>query len=67
MLLFCPRWLFIIPGAGLSVLSLIAYGLLLRGPVTLGGVEFDIHTLFFVQAALLGYLSLVLGLAIKLF
>ena len=68
MLLFFPRWLFIIPGAGLSVLSLIAYGLLLRGPVTLGGVEFDIHTLFFVQAALsLGYLSLVLGLAIKLF
>lgn len=67
MLLFCPRWLFIIPGAGLSFLSLIAYGLLLSGPVTLGGVEFDIHTLFFVQAGLsLGYLALLLGLAIKL-
>lgn len=54
-LLCTPRRLFLIPGAILIVLGLLAYGLAMPA-VTIGGVRFDAHTLLFGTLALLcGY------------
>lgn len=68
MFLFSPRWLFVMPGTALLLLSTIAFVALLNGPVSIGGVNFDVHTLFYAEAGLiLGYLALVLGALIRLF
>jgi glycosyltransferase involved in cell wall biosynthesis len=68
MLLFSPRWLFAIPGSVLFVLSTIVYSALLVGPVQVGRVVFDIHTLFFAEAGLvLGFLAASLGIVIRVF
>jgi glycosyltransferase involved in cell wall biosynthesis len=54
-LLYSPRWLFLLPGAGLGLLGLVGYGLALPG-VRVGGVAFDAHTLLFASLFLLcGY------------
>ncbi len=45
LLLFSPRWLFLYPGLSLLVLGLLGMAVLLPGPLTLGGVTFDTHTL----------------------
>jgi hypothetical protein len=68
MLLFSPRWLFVIPGAMITVASLVVYLALLAGPVALGGVVFDIHTLLFAEAGIiLGALALSTGVGVRLF
>ena len=51
LLAFCPRWLFLYPGAALSGVGLLAMVLLLPGAVRLGGVTFDIHTLLYAAGA----------------
>ncbi len=45
LLLFSPRWLFLYPGMALLGSGLIIGGLLLRGPLRIGAVTFDVHTL----------------------
>jgi glycosyltransferase involved in cell wall biosynthesis len=68
MLLFSPRWLFLIPGSILFLISLVSYAALLSGPVPLGTVVFDVHTLFFAEAGLvLGFLAAALGVVIRMF
>jgi len=68
MLLFSPRWLFLMPGATLFLISMISYTALLYGPVKLGTVIFDVHTLFFAEAGLvLGFLAATLGIIIRMF
>ncbi|MES2499595.1 MAG: glycosyltransferase family 2 protein [Pseudomonadota bacterium] len=68
MLLFSPRWLFFIPGASLFLISLVCYLTLLSGPVNLGKVTFDVHTLFFAETGLvLGFLAASLGIVIRMF
>jgi len=47
MLLYSPRWLFLYPGLVLSVLGLILSGILLAGPIQIGEVIFEVHTLLF--------------------
>ena len=53
LLLFSPRWLFLHPGLGLLALGLAAMAWLLPGPRTVGGVTFDIHTLFYASLAVI--------------
>ncbi len=53
MLLYSPRWLFLYPGLALSAIGLVIGAVLVRGPVTIGGVEFDINTLLFAAVAML--------------
>lgn len=66
MLLFSPRWLFLIPGLLTFFLSMLVYGALLMGPVHLGGIVFDVHTLFFAQAGVvLGFLAMLMGVIIR--
>lgn len=68
MLLFSPRWLFIIPGLTVSALSLLTYVALLIGPLKVGKVVFDVHTLFFAgTGVVLGYLAIALGVVIRMF
>lgn len=68
MLLFSPRWLFIIPGLTLALISLVIYLRLLAGPLKIGEVSFDVHTLFFAGAGIiLGYLSFSLGVVARMF
>ena len=68
MLLFSPRWLFFIPGFVTFLLSLLAYSVLLSGPVHVGALVFDVHTLFYAQAGvILGFLGMTQGLIIRMF
>ncbi len=66
-LLMSPRWFFGIPGLALLTIGTIVSILLLPGPVKLGSVRFDYHTLLYSTAAiLLGYQSLLLFAFAKL-
>lgn len=51
MFLFSPRWLFLYPGLTLLAAGLTGLILLLPGPVQLGALQLDVHTMLF--AALL--------------
>jgi hypothetical protein len=53
LLLYSPRWLFLIPGAALAALGLVATAVLLVTPVPIGSVTFDVGTLLYAVAALL--------------
>ena len=59
MLLFSPLWLFLLPGLTLMGFSLVAGILLLQGPVWVGHVAFDIHSLLIVSFLMLLGLSLI--------
>jgi glycosyltransferase involved in cell wall biosynthesis len=53
MLLFSPRWLFWYPGLFLMTAGLVAGGVLMQGPLPLGRVTLDVHTLLFAAVAVL--------------
>jgi glycosyltransferase involved in cell wall biosynthesis len=66
-LLMSPRWFFGIPGVALLILGLIVSVSLFMGPVSIGSVTFDYHTLLYSTAAvLLGYQSILLFAFAKL-
>jgi glycosyltransferase involved in cell wall biosynthesis len=66
-LMYCPRWLFVIPGVLLVLLGLVGYGIAMPG-VRLGGVAFDAHTLLFASLAVLcGYQSILFAIFTKTF
>lgn len=68
MFLFSPKWLFIIPGLIILSVSGPLYLVLMGGPLSIGGIEFDVHTLFYAQAGIvIGYLAICLGMVVKLF
>jgi hypothetical protein len=51
LLVFCPRWLFLIPGAALFAAGLLAMAVLLPGPARIGGLTLDVHTLLYAAGA----------------
>ena len=51
LLIFCPRWLFLYPGAVLFTLGALAMAALLAGPVRLGGITLDVHSLLYASGA----------------
>jgi hypothetical protein len=53
MLLFSPRWLFFYPGLFLMVAGAIVGAALLPGPLRLGRVSLDVHTLLFAAGGIL--------------
>ena len=66
-LMYSPRWLFLRPGALLVLLGLFGYALAMPG-VTIGGVNFDAHTLLFSSLSiLLGCQSIVFAVFAKTF
>src|SRR4051794_35957964 len=63
LLLYSPRWLFLLPGLLLTVLGLVATIALVTGPVEIGSVGFDVGTLLFAFAALVvGYQGVLFAL-----
>src|SRR5438552_3046925 len=68
MLLFSPRWLFLYPGLALFVVGAGLSLLILPGPVRVGEVRLDIHTLLVAGfLALLGYQLVLFALFTKFF
>jgi glycosyltransferase involved in cell wall biosynthesis len=53
MLLFSPHWLFLYPGLCLMGGGFLLGGLLLQGPLRLGQVTLDVHTLLFAALSVL--------------
>lgn len=47
LVLYSPNWLFLIPGLILMVFGLITSAVLISGPISIGSVNFDVHTLLF--------------------
>jgi len=68
MLLFSPRWLFMLPGLVLLSTGLMGFALLLRGPLPLGAVTLDVHTLLYAGAAILcGFQAVAFAVISKIF
>ena len=68
MLLFSPRWLFLYPGIALFAAGLILSALIEPGPVAVGRVNLDIHTLLVAGfASLLGYQLVLFAVFTKIF
>jgi len=53
LLLFSPRWLFLLPGIFLMTLGFIGTILLVAGPVQLGHKKLDVHTLVYTSGSIL--------------
>jgi glycosyltransferase involved in cell wall biosynthesis len=52
LLLFCPRWLFLYPGALLTLGGLLGYAMLAGGPVRIGNFGVDIHSMLYMSSAI---------------
>lgn len=53
LLLFSPRWLFLYPGLALTGLGVLMLALLAPGPLMIGGVGLDVHTMLYAAGATL--------------
>lgn len=60
LLLYSPRWLFFYPGLLLVGLGLLGTVATLPGPLTIGGVRFDIHSLLVASATFISGLQILL-------
>ena len=53
LLLYSPRYLFLLPGVLLMLVGAVGGGALMVGPVTIGGVRFDVNTMLYFSAAII--------------
>ncbi len=60
LLMMSPRWLMLYPGACLIGVGVAAEIAILHGPVVIGGVGFDIHTMLYAAGAIVLGVQLVL-------
>ena len=68
LLLYSPRYLFLVPGFLLAVVGTLVMAQLLAGPRRIGAVTFDVHTLLFAGVAVVTGVQLGLfGTFAKLF
>jgi glycosyltransferase involved in cell wall biosynthesis len=68
LLLYSPRWLFLYPGLALMLLGLLTGLLLLPGPLTVGSVNFDVHSLLYAAlATVIGFQAVTFALFSKIF
>jgi glycosyltransferase involved in cell wall biosynthesis len=66
-LMYCPRWLFLIPGTVLVLLGFVGYSVAMPG-MQISGLSFDAHTLLFASLAILcGYQSILFHVFTKTF
>lgn len=66
-LLYSPRWLFFFPGMALILFGLAGYAVAMPG-LTVGGINFDVHTLLVASLAIIaGYQSLAFAVSTKLY
>ena len=68
LLIFSPRWLFLIPGAVAFLLGLIGTLFISFGPVILGDVGFDVSTQVYLAAlTVVGYQSVLFAILTKIY
>jgi hypothetical protein len=60
LLMFSPRWLFLYPGVLLFSLGAVALAAIAIGPVTIGHVVLDIHTMLFAGGAMIAGVQMVM-------
>ena len=53
LLLYSPKWLFLIPGLVMLVLGFILSMFLIRSPLSLAGKKLDVHTLIYTSGCIL--------------
>lgn len=53
MLLFTPRWLFLIPGVLLTGIGVLGLGILARGPQVIGAIGLDVHSMMYFSAGVI--------------
>jgi len=68
LLLYSPRWLFLYPGALLMLFGFFFGLMLMRGPVYVGGIGFDVQTLLYSAVAIvIGFQAVVFAVFTKTF
>jgi len=68
MLLYSPRWLFLYPGILLMCAGLVLGAALVAGPITVGRVAFDVHTLLYAaMSVLIGFQAVLFAFFTKIF
>lgn len=68
LLLYSPRWLFLVPGAVMLAVGLIVTAVLVVGPVELGGVTLDLSALVYAAAlTVIGTQSITFALFTKIY
>ncbi len=53
LLMYAPRWLFLYPGLALMGIGMLMMAAILPGPLKLGSVVFDVHTLIVAMGAII--------------
>ena len=68
LLMYSPRWLFFYPGLALMGIGTVVSVLLLFGPLHIGTVVFDVHTLLYAAiAVILGFQCVAFAVFTKIF
>jgi glycosyltransferase involved in cell wall biosynthesis len=68
LLMYSPRWLFLLPGLCAITLGVIIGALVLPGPFMLGKMRLDIHSLLFAAALIIvGYQAVIFAIFTKTF
>ncbi len=68
MLLYSPKWLFLVPGGALAAAGLAMMFALAGGSITVGGIRFDVHTMVLgMICALTGSQVVLTGLFAKVY
>lgn len=68
LLLYSPRWLFLYPGIALIVIGALGCALLLPGPMRIGKIGLDVHTLLYAFVSiLLGFQFIAFAAFTKIF
>ena len=68
LLLYSPRWLFLIPGLLLMAGGFITGGWLMKGPIFIGNVGFDVQTLLYAaMAIIIGFQAIIFAVFTKAF
>jgi glycosyltransferase involved in cell wall biosynthesis len=68
LLLYSPRWLFLVPGVALMAVGTVVGLWLLPGPRLVGSVTFDVHTLLYAaMAVLIGFQGVAFAAFTKVF
>jgi hypothetical protein len=68
LLLFSPRWLYVIPGIALMLFGLVVGALVMRGPLSVFGVGLDTNTLLYCGTAIIiGFQAIVFGVLTRVY
>lgn len=68
LLIYSPRWLFLLPGFVALIIGLVGASVLAVSPVRLGSVTFDVGTMvYFCALAIIGYQSILFAILTKVY